>query len=699
MADVIQNVKIKFVSDTSDLTATQKALKGVSDQEKEVADDFKKVNNEAKKAHDTAAEGAAKTTNASKLLGNELKTAAGNINIFGVNAGQAFSTLETGIGGAVRGLNVFKLALVSIGIGAFLVTIGSLVAYFKRTEEGAEKLERGLAGLGAAFGVIIGKIASFGKTISDAFTNPKQAVINFGNSIKEFLIDRINVFIGGIKGLGESISLLFKGEFTESAKAAGKAFLDINRGINPLVISQELLIKGYLALGDGALDAAEKAMAFTQVLQDIEDDENNLSVAIAKQRNEIQKLIIESKNRGLTAQQSTAKLLEADRLEQDIINKQIALQERKVAALAQENKLKLATKEIDAGNKTDALRQAEIELENLRGNSFELRARLQNRIDGNEIRAAKEKNKSITQDVEINLNEQIASTESASTEISQIRTQEETEFERSLEQGLKNFEENEKKKVQAAKDAALIRQQAIQTVTALGNDAFQIEKNQVQAGLDNLNAAKAKELALVGDNKQAQAIINNKYAEQEKKIKRDQAIADRNQAIFNVGISTAVAVAKANPIIPLMIFAGLTGLAQLAVINSKPIPKFNKGTKSVPGLDTGDDSVLAMVRPTEKIFPVNTSKMYQPALDAIFDNKVPAGLINSFALNYDRIGKIASPLLMVNNNSGIEKKLDSIEKTLSSLPIAQVNVDKRGVKTLIKHASSETEITNNYFRN
>jgi chromosome segregation ATPase len=71
-------------------------------------------------------------------------------------------------------MNVFKLALIATGIGAFVVVVGSLVAYFKSTEQGAMKLKVIMAALGSVTANITSKMADFGKVIFDAFNNVKE---------------------------------------------------------------------------------------------------------------------------------------------------------------------------------------------------------------------------------------------------------------------------------------------------------------------------------------------------------------------------------------------------------------------------------------------------------------------------------------------------------------------------------------------
>lgn len=80
-----------------------------------------------------------------------------------------------------------------------------------------------------------------------------------------------------------------------------------------------------------------------------------------------------------------------------------------------------------------------------------------------------------------------------------------------------------------------------------------------------------------------QLASQEKYAAKEKAIRIAQAKQEKEIALFQAIINTASAVAKALPNIPLAVFAGILGAAQIAVIASKPIPAFKKGTKNAPG--------------------------------------------------------------------------------------------------------------------
>ncbi len=123
-----------------------------------------------------------------------LKGLADEVNIMGVNLGRTVDQLRaksaamksavTGINAGTNALKIFKVALISTGIGALIVALGSLVAFFTKTERGAEKIERVMAGVGAVISVLTDRIAKLGESVvkffsgdfRGAFTDAKAAV-------------------------------------------------------------------------------------------------------------------------------------------------------------------------------------------------------------------------------------------------------------------------------------------------------------------------------------------------------------------------------------------------------------------------------------------------------------------------------------------------------------------------------------------
>jgi len=116
----------------------------------------------------------------------------------------SFQGFTTSIGGATKGLKAMRIAFIATGVGAFVIAITSLVAAFTQSEEGQEKLQRGLKMLGAVVKQVMDSFADLGEGIIEAVTNPKKALEDLGSGILKFLKNPIDTVVGAFKDAKES---------------------------------------------------------------------------------------------------------------------------------------------------------------------------------------------------------------------------------------------------------------------------------------------------------------------------------------------------------------------------------------------------------------------------------------------------------------------------------------------------------------
>jgi hypothetical protein len=153
MGTVITNLKARFGVDNSDFR------KGLKDGERAV-DDFK---------------GAA---------GSSVEQLAG---MFGVNMGAVNDAIGTAsksanffyqsMTGAAKGGNILaislktlKVALISTGIGAIVVLLGSVIAYFQKSGEGADKFAKILMQMKSVLNNVVERLVAFGEGVVDIFS-------------------------------------------------------------------------------------------------------------------------------------------------------------------------------------------------------------------------------------------------------------------------------------------------------------------------------------------------------------------------------------------------------------------------------------------------------------------------------------------------------------------------------------------------
>lgn len=88
-------------------------------------------------------------------------------------------------------MKILKIALISTGIGAIVVVLGSLIAYLSKTQAGTELLSKGMAAIGAIVNVFIDRLAKLGGALvklfsgdfTGAFNDAKGALSGVGDEI------------------------------------------------------------------------------------------------------------------------------------------------------------------------------------------------------------------------------------------------------------------------------------------------------------------------------------------------------------------------------------------------------------------------------------------------------------------------------------------------------------------------------------
>lgn len=141
-------------------------------------------------------------------------------------------------------MKILRGAVISTGIGALVVALGSLIAYFTSTQEGIDKVNKVLTPLKVLFQTLWGVVQNVGKVMVGAFQAAWQPIEKVGELIGTFLITPLKQVIGVVKGLSKVITGDFEGAWEEvkkptqdlvnKAKEMGKAASDANGKFNEL---------------------------------------------------------------------------------------------------------------------------------------------------------------------------------------------------------------------------------------------------------------------------------------------------------------------------------------------------------------------------------------------------------------------------------------------------------------------------------
>ena len=185
-------------------------------------------------------------TKAMDKLGKETKKAGQSATIFD-GMKKKFGDFKEGVGKVSNSFKGLKGAIMATGLGALVVILGSIISYFKNTEEGSRKLAIAME----AFGLIMGKIQEFaaklGEKLVYMFTHPKEALMNFVNLLKENIINRFEGLLELLPAIGNAVSELFKGNFSNAGKIAtdalGKVVLGVEDITDKVVDAKDAIVE------------------------------------------------------------------------------------------------------------------------------------------------------------------------------------------------------------------------------------------------------------------------------------------------------------------------------------------------------------------------------------------------------------------------------------------------------------------------
>ena len=188
---------------------------------------------------------------------------------------------------------------------------------------------------------------------------------------------------------------------------------------------------------------------------------------------------------------------------------------------------------------------------------------------------------------------------------------------------------NEQKRLDKIKEST----DAIIQLVGATSEIF-IEANQRRYDEEIANLEDAREQGVITEEQYEARVkkVKQKAAEDQKKAQLFQATMSAAQAILN-----ALTVQPATAVPAALTLASLLSAINIAKILATPIPKFKKGTLAVPGTDTGDDSVMAMLRPGEAVIPTEMNREYAKTIKAIYTRKVSSKELNEFVESRSRM--------------------------------------------------------------
>jgi len=306
---------------------------------------LKQVNKDRKKANEVMKEAEENAADYSGALGLIDQKTGGVIS--------GFKGLKEGIGGVNKGFKTMRGAIIATGIGALVLVLSSLAAAFTSSEEGQNKFSKAMGMVGAVVGAFTDRLADLGLLLIDVFTNPIDSLKSFGDSIKNFVMDKIAKVTEGLGLMGSAISKVFSGDFSGAFEDAKAGVVALNRGLNPVVIVTESLVEGTKKLVTSTKELVKEMAAEAKIAGEIADQrakadklDRQIIVDRAKANRDRADLLEKAVDKEkFTVEERIQFLKDAGTLEEEITNKEIAAAQLRLDAKVKENALGKSTKE------------------------------------------------------------------------------------------------------------------------------------------------------------------------------------------------------------------------------------------------------------------------------------------------------------------------------------------------------------------
>ena len=254
-------------------------------------------------------------------------------------------------GGATKKLNLFRLALIATGVGAFVVLIAGLVKAFLSTQRGMDALNKVLQPLSFAFQRLIGVFQDVATALADLdFGKAIDSLLGIGDALKEGAKDGTSFAESQIALKQAQLAL------AESQGKLNRAFEEQKAIVQDVTKSDEDRVKA----AEKAIDALNKRteleanilkeqikQAELSAAQNDTDYEAQIALADLKGQQEIQNQVNTLQNTAENKKVTDAKKNEADKLK---FSQERADEEIRIAEETAERQNAIAAAQIKRSN-------------------------------------------------------------------------------------------------------------------------------------------------------------------------------------------------------------------------------------------------------------------------------------------------------------------------------------------------------------
>lgn len=279
----------------------------------------------------------------------------------------ALDKLIPGLGATTSGLKATgkeMWALVTNPLGAVIAALGlafgALIKYFKGSEEGQNRLNQIMLIGGTIMEKIMDVVENVGEAIFNAFTSPKQALVDLVDFMKNQIINRFTAFAVILDGI---VNLDFK--------KVANGVLQFGTGVEDVIGKTQKLAEEVIKTFDVAIQQANR---LASLQAKIDEDERKAVVERARVALEVAKLREQAVSQEGDAKRKTIE--EAIQLEKRLSDAEVA----RAATKLEQAKLELKTNGDDKEAKMKVA-EAEAALINAQAQRYEATLRFQKELE------------------------------------------------------------------------------------------------------------------------------------------------------------------------------------------------------------------------------------------------------------------------------------------------------------------------------
>lgn len=500
----------------------------------------------------------------------------------------SFKGVVSGIKNGVKAMKSLKVAIAATGIGALVVAVGALTAAFRGSEEGQNKLARIMGVVGAITGNLVDLLADLGDAIISAFENPKESLTKFANAIKTNITNRISGLLNLLPSLGKAISLVFDGKFREAGKTAANAVGQVVLGVENLTDKVNEAGDALVEFGKQNAKEAKEAAKVADMRAKADKIERDLIVERSKLESQIAALRLKSRQEDeFTAEQRRQALLDAQELEDSLLEKETEYLTLRAEAQSLENTFARSNKEnldAEANAIAEVNRMNAARLNQQRQTQRELN-RLNKEIEREQTAAAKEK----------------TAAENEAAKAAAERAKAETDAKNKILEATLGAQNLEVMKAQQKYDSLIAEAKKYgldetDLVKARNAEINKINKKYYDEDAKNKQAAEIAKLQIVAGALNGLGKLVGEQTEAGKAI-------SAAEAIINTYTGATKALASAPPPFNFVAAAGVvaSGIASVRQIYATDVPAAKQSSVSVGGKTIGGGGGTAYSRPTANI--------------------------------------------------------------------------------------------------